>query len=102
MDFKKNLPYFYRIFKHSYMIIRTSTASFMIEGSGSTDGCIFIRCTSQVELYRFFGSIEIKESGNSDFPYVVKSCKQEFANALILMVKEIDYSEFSGFSMALA
>ncbi|UZD22990.1 hypothetical protein [Algoriphagus halophytocola] len=84
------------------MVIRTSTASFMIEGSDSTDGCINIRCTSQVELYRFFGSVEIKETGNTHFPYLAKSCKQEFANALILMVKEIDYSEFSEFSMALA
>ncbi|MDR7127712.1 hypothetical protein J2X69_000040 [Algoriphagus sp. 4150] len=80
------------------MIIQTSTASFLIENSDSKHGCVSIRSNSQEELHRFFGSLEIQETNELSYAYEVLACKQEFANAVILMVKEIDYSEFGNFS----
>lgn len=84
------------------MIIQTSTANFLIEKSEFTSGCITVSSNSQEELHRFFGSLEITLTNDLFYPYAIKSCKQEFANAMILMVKEIDYSEFSQFSLELA
>jgi len=84
------------------MIIQTSTAKFLIEKNNSKNGCISIHCNSLEELYRFFGSLEISETNDFTYAYMVRACKQEFANALILMVKEIDYTEFAEFSLQTA
>jgi len=83
------------------MKIQTTKSSFLIEEDEDKKGCLFIRSESNDELLRFFGSLEIEPSGNSEFPFQVKACRQEFANALILMVKEIDYSTFSQFESAI-
>lgn len=80
------------------MIIQTSAANFLIEKCESKNGCVSVRSNSQEELYRFFGSLQISETRDSYYAYEVRACKQEFANAIILMVKEIDYSESSEFS----
>ena len=79
------------------MLIHTTKSSFLIEGNENKKGGLFIKSDSKNELHRFFGSLVIEPSGSSDHPYLVKACKQEFANALILMVKEIDYTTFSQF-----
>lgn len=76
------------------MLIYTTKSSFLIEGESESKGCVIIRSDSNLELQRFFGSLKIEPSKNSAFSYQVTACKQEFANALILMVKEIDYSTF--------
>lgn len=81
------------------MIIQTSTANFLIEKCEANNSCVSIRSNSQEELFRFFGSLEIKIMDDLFYAFEVCACKQEFANALILMVKEIDYSEFSAFSL---
>ena len=77
------------------MLIHTTKSSFLIEADVNTKGCLFIKSDLKEELQRLFGSFAIETSGNSEFPYQVKACKQEFANALILIVKEVDYSSFS-------
>ncbi len=79
------------------MRIQTSRSSFLIEDDGDKKGCVFIKSESKDELHRFFGSLVIGPSKSPEYPYQVKACKQEFANALILMVKEIDYTNFSQF-----
>lgn len=83
------------------MRIQTTKSSFLIECDQDKKGCLFIKSESSDELHRFFGSLEIEPSGSPEYPYQVKACKQEFANALILMVKEIDYSVFSQFESVL-
>ncbi|SEG02992.1 hypothetical protein [Algoriphagus boritolerans] len=77
------------------MIIQTSNCEFLIENSDRIDGCVFIYSDSLEEIQRFFGSSEVEYSSKDDWKYVVCTCKQNFANALILMVKEINYTEFS-------
>ncbi len=84
------------------MLIQTSTANFLIEKCEANQGCVSISSNSQEELFRFFGSLEISKTNDFYYAYQVRSCKQEFANAMILMVKEIDYSEFSEFSLQMA
>lgn len=79
------------------MQIQTNKSSFLIEGSENKKGCLFIKSDSKDELQRLFGALVIEPSESSEHPYQVKACKQEFANALILMVKEIDYTTFSQF-----
>jgi hypothetical protein len=76
------------------MIIQTSSAKFLIESCENRKDCVLINSNSKEELDRFFGSSDVLETNSHEFPFQVKSCKQEFANAMIVMVKEIDYSQF--------
>ncbi len=76
------------------MLIHTATTNFLIESKSGNPGCILIKSSSRDDLQRFFGSLQIQETENSVFPFQVLACKQEFSNALILMVKEIDYTDF--------
>jgi intein-encoded DNA endonuclease-like protein len=77
------------------MIIQTSTCDFLIEDSGRINGCISVFSDSLEEIQRFFGSSEIEYSDKSNWRFKICTCKQDLANALILMVKEINYSDFS-------
>jgi hypothetical protein len=76
------------------MIIQTSSAKFLIEPCENRKDCVLVNSNSKEELDRLFGSFDVSETNSQEYPFQVKSCKQEFANALIIMVKEIDYSHF--------
>ncbi len=76
------------------MIIQTTTGDFLIEASNRADGCITVFSDSLEELQRLFGSLEIEYSARKGRKYKVCTCKQDLANAMILLVKEIDYSRF--------
>lgn len=75
------------------MVIETTNAKFLIESDQSNDEFVLIYSNSSDELQRFFGSLNIHSDSNEDFPFKVFASKNEFANALIIMVKEIDYSD---------
>lgn len=77
------------------MIIQTINCDFLIEESGRTNGCISVYSDSLDEIQRLFGSLEIERFDRTDWKYKVCTCKQDLANALILMVKEINYSDFT-------
>ena len=76
------------------MLIQTSKANFLIEKNLGKSDCVKIKADSKEELQRYFGSSNVQFSIEQQFPFQVLACKQEFANALILMVKEIEYSDF--------
>ncbi|MFT4856953.1 MAG: hypothetical protein ACI9UV_001285 [Algoriphagus sp.] len=76
------------------MIIQTSSAKFLIEPCENRKDCVLVNSNSKDELDRLFGSMDVLKTNFQEYPFQVKSCKQEFANALIIMVKEIDYSHF--------
>ncbi len=76
------------------MIIQTSSAKFLIESCENSKDFVLINSNSKEELDRFFGSSDFSKTNSHEYPFQVKTCKQEFANAMILMVKEIDYSRF--------
>jgi hypothetical protein len=84
------------------MIIQTLKCDFLIEGSGEMDGTLFIYSDSIDELQRLFGSSAVEYSSKPEWKYRALTCKQDFANALILIVKEIDYRNFSLPRMVLA
>jgi hypothetical protein len=77
------------------MIIQTLTCDFLIEDSGQVDGCISVYSDSLEELQRLFESSEIEYSSKIEWKYRACTCKQDLANALILIVKEINYSNFN-------
>ncbi len=56
---------------------------------------MFVYSENLGEIQRFFGSAEVKYSPKSDWRYRVSTCKQDLANALILMVKEVNYEDFA-------
>ncbi len=76
------------------MIIQTSKCDFLIEECGRKDGCVFIYSENLEEIQRLFGSFETEYASKGDWKYRVSICKQDLANALILMVKEVNYQEF--------
>ncbi|MGM0945390.1 MAG: hypothetical protein ACQEW9_09425 [Bacteroidota bacterium] len=76
------------------MIIQTNSGSFLVESCLQKNGRIAVKSDSELEILRFFGSQEIQASNDFNFPYQVSVCKQVFSDALILMVKEIDYTKF--------
>ncbi len=76
------------------MHIQTKSSSILIEQAVAPSSCVLVKCDSEMELVRLFGSLRVEATGDFEFPYMVKSCKQEFTDALILLVKEIDYGQF--------
>ena len=76
------------------MIIQTLNTEFLIESCSSSAGCLFIYSNDAEELQRFFGSSKTEIRGKGEWKYRTQTCKQDFANALIHLVKEIDYSHF--------
>ena len=76
------------------MIIQTLNSEFLIESSSTVSGCVFIYSNNPEELQRFFGSKISENQDNPDWKFKTKTCKQDFANALIHLVKEIDYTNF--------
>lgn len=77
------------------MIIQTINCDFLIEETGRTNGCISVYSDSLDEIQRLFSSSEIEHFDRVDWKYKVCTCKQDLANALILIVKEINYSDFT-------
>lgn len=76
------------------MIIQTLNTEFLVEACTSGPGCLYIYSNNAEELQRFFGSSTTEVNMEGEWQYRIKTCKQNFANALIHLVKEIDYSHF--------
>ena len=73
---------------------QTKSSSILIEKPCAQSSCVVIKCDSEIELIRLFGSLRIEKTDDLNFPYKVTTCKQEYADALLLLIKEIDYDEF--------
>lgn len=76
------------------MIIQTSQCDFLVEECGGRDGYVYVYSENLEEIQRFFGSAETEYSSTGDWKYRVSICKQDLANSLILMVKEVNYKNF--------
>jgi len=70
------------------MIFQTSNEKLLIEPCVNRKDCVLVNSNSKEELDCLFGSLDVLENKSQEYPFLVKSCKQEFANALITMVKE--------------
>ncbi len=77
------------------MIIQTSKGDFLVEENGAKSGSVFIYSDGLEEIQRLFGSAEIEYSSRSDWKHRVSICKQDLVNMLVLIVKEVDYRDFT-------
>ncbi|WP_026956826.1 hypothetical protein [Algoriphagus vanfongensis] len=77
------------------MIVQVSNATFLIENCSTQKSCFSIKSDSMEELLRLFGSSKNIQFVPGEYPYQVNICRQEFSNSLILLIKEIDYTNFS-------
>jgi|GEM_PF-803222 len=77
------------------MIVQTSKGDFLIEENATKSGSVFIYSDSLEEIQRLFGSAQMEYSSRSDWRYRVSICKQDLVNMLILMIKEVNYSDFT-------
>jgi hypothetical protein len=76
------------------MIIQTINCDFLIEESSSTSGKLFVYSHCKEELQRFFGASVIEFSPKQEWKYRAITGKQYLVQALIHMVKEVDYQSF--------
>lgn len=76
------------------MIIHSLFGSFcVVSKSGKPDG-LLLQSKSRIALNRIFDDMRIKANESSDYPFVVELCKQEFADTLIKLTKDISYENF--------
>ena len=78
------------------MLVQISNATFLIENCEKDKSCISVKSDSQEELYRLFCSSKALEIVSGPMPYKLRVSRQEFSNSLIMLVKEIDYTNFDG------
>ena len=76
------------------MVITSLHGIFSIVINEKNQDELLVRAKKKDELMRIFDEKRINKSSYDGFEYFVKMCKQEFAHTLIMMIKEIDYSDF--------
>jgi hypothetical protein len=76
------------------MIIQTLNSEFLIKSCEAENGFVVIYSNNPDDLQRFFGSRIVEAKEDSSWKFRTKTCKQDFAHALIHLVKEIDYKDF--------
>lgn len=74
------------------MVIQTSYATFLIEES--QNGGLTVYSDSDFELQRLFANSRILQAPESGWKFSAHTCRQDLANVLIHLVKEIDYQNF--------
>ncbi len=84
------------------MIIQTSSGDFLIEESENNSGSLLVYSGELEEIQRLFGSSEIELTARPMWKYRVSICKQTLANVLLLLVKEVTYTDFSREKLQLA
>jgi hypothetical protein len=80
------------------MIITSSYGIFSIVNSIKDQDQLLVRSESKEELVRIFDEKRVLQSENQKFGFYVPMCKQEFANTLIMLVKEINYGDFEKYT----
>lgn len=94
-EFCSQCPYFW-FETFIDMLLQISNASFLIENCEKDKSCISVKSDSQEELYRLFCSSKALEIVSGPMPFKLRVSRQEFSNSLIMLVKEIDYTNFDG------
>ena len=75
------------------MVITSLHGNFSIIASEKDQNQLFVRSHEKRELSSVFGEKRILMYEGEGFNFYVSICKQEFANTLIMMVKEVNYSD---------
>lgn len=76
------------------MILQTSQAQFLFEQNQQISGAVKVFSDNKEELHRLFVNADIQPSNQTGWKYSVDSCRQELAHVLILLVKEIEPTDF--------
>ena len=76
------------------MVIKSLHGVFFIVTSKKDKNQLLIRSKSKSELIRIFGGKRIVQYDQGEIDYEISVCRQEFANTLIMMIKEINYDDF--------
>ncbi len=76
------------------MIVTSLYGTYSIVNCGKDQDQLLVRAKSKEELTRIFDGKRVLKSEGSEYEFYLSMCKQEFANALIMMVKDIDYGDF--------
>lgn len=75
------------------MIITTIHGTFSIISNEKDQDKLIIRSKEKSSLTRIFDEKRIVQCEIEGFSFCVSLCKQEFAHILIMLVKEINYSD---------
>lgn len=75
------------------MVITSLHGTFSIIASEKDQDQLFVRSNVKRELSSVFGEKRVSNYAGEGFEFCVSICKQEFANTLIMMVKEVNYSD---------
>jgi len=75
------------------MLIQSLHGNFSIIASGKDQDLLFIRSNEKSELSNIFGEMRVSRYDGEGLEFYVAIRKQEFTNTLIMMVKEINYSD---------
>lgn len=77
------------------MIINTIYGSITVVNCDKNQDKLAIVSKEKEVLMRIFGAQRIKSDEVNPDRFKVEMCKQEFAHTLIMLVKEIEYADFS-------
>ncbi|MDO9552800.1 hypothetical protein [Rhodonellum sp.] len=77
------------------MVITSLHGTFSIIASEKDQDQLFVRSNEKKELSNVFGEKRVLDYEGESFDFFVPICKQEFANTLIMMVKEVNYSDLA-------
>lgn len=77
------------------MVIESLHGIFTIVTNEINHDQLLVRAKNKEELMRIFDEKRICRCTEEQNDYCVQMCKQEFANTLIMMIKEINYSDFN-------
>lgn len=77
------------------MIINSLYGTFSINSSEKDQDKLIVKSDMKESLMRIFDSKRIFHSEIDGSSYFVTLCKQEFADSVIMMIKEVNYSDFN-------
>ncbi len=77
------------------MWIRSIYGAISVVHAPQSHDHLFIKAKEKAELSRLFDEHRIMVDEGDQLKYCVSICKQEFADTLIKMIKEIDYTDFN-------
>ncbi|MFD2200705.1 hypothetical protein [Shivajiella indica] len=77
------------------MIITSLHGTFSINSCEKDQDKLIVRSKEKDSLMRIFDSKRIIQCEIDGSSYFVTLCKQEFAHSLIMLVKEVNYSDFN-------
>lgn len=77
------------------MIINSLYGTFAINSSEKDQDKLIVKSEMKESLMRIFDSKRIIQCEIDGSYYFVTLCKQEFAHSVIMMIKEVNYSDFN-------